>query len=69
MFDNLSGKFSKVFKYLKGEVKVTEDNIKQALREIKLSLLEADVNFKVVKEFIENIREKSLGKEVQESLT
>ena len=69
MFDNLSGKFSKVFKYLKGEVKVTEDNIKRALREIKLSLLEADVNFKVVKEFIENIREKSLGKEVQESLT
>ncbi len=69
MFDNLSGKFTSVFKYLKGEVKVTEDNIKQALREIKLSLLEADVNFKVVKEFIENIREKSLGKEVQESLT
>lgn len=69
MFDNLSGKFTKVFKYLKGEVKVTEENIKQALREIKLSLLEADVNFKVVKEFIENIREKSLGKDVQESLT
>jgi signal recognition particle subunit SRP54 len=69
MFDNLSGKFTKVFKYLKGEVKVTEENIKQALREIKLSLLEADVNFKVVKEFIENIREKSLGKEVQESLS
>lgn len=69
MFDNLSGKFASVFKYLKGEVKVTEDNIKQALREIKLSLLEADVNFKVVKEFIEKIREKSLGKEVQESLT
>ena len=69
MFDNLSGKFTSVFKYLKGEVKVTEENIKQALREIKLSLLEADVNFKVVKEFIENIREKSLGKEVQESLS
>lgn len=69
MLENLSGKFNKVFKYLKGEAKITEDNIQQALREIKLSLLEADVNFKVVKKFIENVREKSLGKEVQESLT
>jgi len=69
MLENLSGKFNKVFKYLKGEAKITEENIQQALREIKLSLLEADVNFKVVKKFIENVREKSLGKEVQESLT
>ncbi|MCK4836176.1 MAG: signal recognition particle protein [Candidatus Aminicenantes bacterium] len=69
MLDNLSEKFTKVFRYLKGEAKITEENIKEALREIKLSLLEADVNFKVVKKFIENIREKSLGKEVQDSLT
>jgi len=68
MLENLSGKFNKVFRYLKGEAKITEGNMKQALREIKLSLLEADVNFKVVKNFIENIKEKSLGKEVQESL-
>ena len=68
MLDNLSGKFEKVLKYLKGEAKITEDNMKVALREIKLSLLEADVNFKVVKKFIDNIKEKAMGTEVQESL-
>ncbi|MDQ1354047.1 MAG: signal recognition particle subunit [Acidobacteriota bacterium] len=68
MLDNLSGKFEKVLKYLKGEVKITEDNMKVALREIRLSLLEADVNFKVVKKFIDNVKEKALGTEVQESL-
>ena len=69
MLDNLSGKFNKVIKYLKGEAKLTEDNVKVALREIKLSLLEADVNFKVVKQFIANIKDRFLGSEVQESLT
>ena len=69
MLDNLNNKFNKVFKYLKGEAKVTEDNMKQALREIKLSLLEADVNFKVVKDFIASVKEKSLGSDVAESLT
>ena len=68
MLENLTTRLNKVFRYLKGEAKITEDNMKQALREIKLSLLEADVNFKVVKRFIENIKEKSLGSEVQESL-
>lgn len=68
MFDKLSGKFGKVLKYLKGEVKLTEENTGKALREIKLSLLEADVNFKVVKEFISNIKTKMVGKEVMESL-
>jgi signal recognition particle subunit SRP54 len=68
MLDNLSGKFDKVLKYLKGEAKITEDNMKVALREIRLSLLEADVNFKVVKKFIDNVKEKALGTEVQESL-
>jgi signal recognition particle subunit SRP54 len=68
MLDNISGKFNKVLKYLKGEAKITEDNMKVALREIKLSLLEADVNFKVVKKFIANIKEKALGSEVRESL-
>ncbi|MGE5343611.1 MAG: signal recognition particle protein [Candidatus Omnitrophota bacterium] len=68
MLDNLSGKFNKVLKYLKGEAKLTEDNMKVALREIRLSLLEADVNFKVVKQFIDNIKEKSMGRDVQESL-
>lgn len=68
MLDNLSGKFNKVLKYLKGEAKLTDDNMKVAMREIKLSLLEADVNFKVVKKFIANVKEKALGTEVQESL-
>ena len=68
MLDNLSGKFDKVLKYLKGEAKITDDNMKVALREIKLSLLEADVNFKVVKTFIANVKEKALGTEVRESL-
>ncbi len=68
MLENLSGKFNKVFKYLKGEVKITEENIGIALKEIKLSLLEADVNFRVVKEFVATIKEKALGTEVQESL-
>ncbi len=69
MLDNLGNKFNKVFKYLKGEAKITEENMKKALREIRLSLLEADVNFKVVKTLINNIREKALGEEVRESLT
>ena len=54
---------------LKGKGKLTEKNIKDALREIKLSLLEADVNYKVVKNFINETKEKALGKEVLESLT
>ena len=69
MLDNLSGKFNKVLKYLKGEAKITEENMQKALREIKLSLLEADVNFKVVKTFIANVKEKAMGAEVQESLS
>lgn len=69
MLDNLSNRLNKVIKYLKGEAKLTEDNVKKALREIKLSLLEADVNYKVVKEFTESIKKRFLGKEVQESLT
>ncbi len=68
MLDNLNTKFNKVFKYLKGETKISDENMKQALREIKLSLLEADVNFKVVKDFIANVKEKSLGSDVSESL-
>jgi signal recognition particle subunit SRP54 len=68
MLENLTGKFNKVLKYLKGEAKITEDNMKVAMREIKLSLLEADVNFKVVKKFIDNVKEKAMGTEVRESL-
>ncbi|MDY0296810.1 MAG: signal recognition particle protein [Acidobacteriota bacterium] len=69
MLDNLSGRLTRVMRYLKGEAKVTDENMKQALREIRLSLLEADVNYLVVKEFIANVRERAMGQEVRESLT
>lgn len=69
MLEQLSDRFQKVFKYLKGEAKITEDNMKTALREIKLSLLEADVNYKVVKDFIEKVRSQALGADVAQSLS
>ena len=64
MFENLSEKLQRVFKDLRGEGKLTEGNIQDALREIRLALLEADVNFKVVKELVLNVRTKALGQEV-----
>lgn len=69
MFDNLSEKLQRAFKNLRGQGKLTESNIEDALREIRLALLEADVNFKVVKELIASIRAKALGQEVLTSLT
>jgi signal recognition particle subunit SRP54 len=69
MFDSLNEKLTLVFKKLKGHGKLSEENIKDVLRDIRLALLEADVNFKVVKEFIEVLRQQILGHEVLESLT
>jgi len=69
MFENLSEKLQRVFKDLRGEGKLTEGNIQDALREIRLALLEADVNFKVVKELILNVRTKALGQEVLTSFS
>ena len=69
MFDNLSEKLESVFKKLRGQGVMTEENIKEALREVRLALLEADVNFKVVKDFVENVRGKAAGTEVLQSLT
>lgn len=69
MFVNLSEKLQKILKSLKGKGKLTEDNIKEALREIRLALLEGDVHYKVVKDFIESIRVQAVGSEVRESLT
>ena len=69
MFDSLNERLTLVFKKLKGHGKLTEENIKGVLREIRLALLEADVNFRVVKNFIEGLRKRSIGKEVLESLT
>ena len=68
MFDNLSDKLESVFKKLRGQGVMTEDNIKDALREVRLALLEADVNFKVVKEFVEKVHLKAVGTEVLQSL-
>lgn len=69
MFDNLSDKLNAVFKKLKGHGKLTEKNIEEGLREVRMALLEADVHFKVVKSFISGIKERALGQEVMSSLT
>ena len=69
MFDNLTEKFDSVFKKLRGRGRLTEENIQQALREVRLALLEADVNFKVVKDFVAAVRERAVGQDVLESLT
>ncbi|MDX9889090.1 MAG: signal recognition particle protein [Anaerovoracaceae bacterium] len=68
-FEGLSDKLQGVFKKLKGKGILSENDINDAMREVKLALLEADVNFKVVKEFVDAVKEKSMGKEVLESLT
>jgi signal recognition particle subunit SRP54 len=69
MLDNLTERLSRVVKTLRGEARLTEDNIKDALREVRLALLEADVALPVVKDFIAAIREKAVGEEVVGSLT
>ncbi|HTW48077.1 MAG TPA: signal recognition particle protein [Acidobacteriaceae bacterium] len=69
MFENLSEKLQRAFKNLRGQGAVTEENMQEALREIRVALLEADVNLNVVKELIEHIREKALGQEVLTSLS
>ena len=69
MLDSLSEKFEKIFKKLRGSGVLTEQNIAEALKEVRLALLEADVNFKIVKDFIERVREKAVGQEVLQSLT
>src|SRR6184192_1953380 len=69
MFENLQEKLQRAFKSLRGEAVLNEENIQEALREIRLALLEADVNFKVVKELIDHIREKALGQEVMTALS
>lgn len=69
MFESLSEKLNKTFKTLRGRGRLSEKNIQDALKEVRLALLEADVNYKVVKKFIEDIRGQALGQEVLESLT
>jgi len=69
MLDNLTDKFDAVFSKLRGQGRLTEDNIKSAMREVRLVLLEADVNFKVTKDFVAAVRERALGQDVLKSLT
>jgi len=69
MFDQLSEKFERTIRRLRGHGKITERNIDEALREVRLALLEADVNFQVVKDFLDRVREQAIGQEVLASLT
>src|SRR5689334_24647259 len=69
MFDNLSEKLQRVFKNLRGEGRLTAENMESALREIRVALLEADVNFRVVKQLIEAIKLKAMGEEVLSALS
>ena len=69
MFDSLSEKLQSALDGLKGQGKLTEKDIERAAREIRLALLEADVNYKVVKDFVAKVKERAMGVEVLESLT
>ncbi len=69
MFDNLSERLQAIFENLRGEVRLTPETVEAALREIRLALLEADVNFKVVKAFVDKVRDRAVGEEVLGSLT
>ena len=68
-FEGLSDKLSAVFKRMRNKGKLKESDIKEAMREVRLALLEADVNYKVTKEFVANVTAKAVGDEVLESLT
>ena len=68
MFEYMGDRISKAIKNIKGMGKITEDNITDAMREIRMALLEADVNYEVVKEFVRNVKDKALGMEVSKSL-
>jgi signal recognition particle subunit SRP54 len=69
MFDNLTERFTQSLKKIRGQGRLTEDNIQETLREVRMALLEADVALPVVKDFIEHVKDRALGKEVQGSLT
>ena len=68
-FEGLSSRLQNIIRKIKGSARITEKDLKEMTREIKLTLLEADVNFMVVKKFIKNIEEKALAEEVLKSLT
>ena len=68
-FEGLSSKLSGVFSKLKGHGKLSEKDIKDAMREVRMALLDADVNYKVAKDFVNRVSEKAVGEKVMESLT
>ena len=68
MFESLGDRLQNAVSKIKGYGKITEDNISEMMREIRLALLEADVNYQVVKEFTNNVKEKALGEEVKRSI-
>ena len=68
-FEGLSSRLQEITRKLRGKARITESDLKEMLREVKLALLEADVNYKIVKEFISSIQEKALGQDVMKSLT
>ena len=68
-FDSLSEKLQNVFKNLRSKGRLTEADVKAALKEVKMALLEADVNFKVVKQFIKSVQERAIGADVMNGLT
>lgn len=69
MFENLSSKIEQAIKRIRGQAKITEENIEEGLREVRRALLDADVNYNVAKKFIDDVKEKALGQEVKGSLT
>ena len=68
-FEGLSSRLQEITRKMRGKARITEGDLKEMLREVKLALLEADVNYKIVKEFISTIQEKALGQDVMKSLT
>src|SRR6185369_4481499 len=68
MFDSLSGKLQNVFRNLRGLGKISDSNVAESLREVRMALLDADVNFKVARDFIERVKEKTIGQKVIQSI-
>ena len=69
VFEGLAEKLQQTFKKLRGRGKLSETDVNDAMREVRMALLEADVNFKVVKDFVAKIKDRAIGQEVMESLT
>ena len=69
VFENLSSRLQETFRKLRGKGKLNEKDVTEALREVRLALLEADVNFRVVKDFVAKVKERAVGQEVAASLT